>query len=201
MKLLRKISRREVKRCFVVGKLCAARRQRGHMKRVESEKHYLKLVTRVRSRVLGMNEATLDKIIGGEYQKRLDSYNSADWYIAEASTSEIGVWNRAGELPLRWTNRSLAETAVKVRRALNRRHGFKHRHIRAAHAIPGILKTSIGVIQGEAYLLPIVFKCDTGTQGRWRLKKKMKGDIDDGCMRSIALAVRGAKKIRIYFGL
>ena len=69
-----------------------------------------------------------------------------------------------------------------------------------ALTIPGILKTSIGVIQNEDYLLPIVFKCNTGTQGRRRLKVQMLGDVDDGCMRSIALVVSGVKKIRVYFG-
>jgi hypothetical protein len=147
-----------------------------------------------------MQERALDKIIGGEYEKRLVSYNSCDWHLAMVNTKEVGVWTRAGELPLRWTNGSLAETGIKVSRALSRRHGFRHPHIRAAHAIPGILKTSVGVIQDEKYLLPIVFAGNTGTRGRSRLKRQMKGDIDDGCMRSVALAVSGRHEIQVYFG-
>jgi len=147
-----------------------------------------------------MKEKELDKIIGGEYQKRLDAYDAYSWHLVEFSPLELGVWTRAGEMPLRWTNRSLMETAVTVKRALGRKHGFKKRNIRAAHAIPGILRTSVGVVQGEKYLLPITFKCDTGTRGRARLKRKMKADIDDGCMRSVALAVNGAEKILAYYG-
>ncbi len=199
MKIIHKISNLQVKRCFVVGNLCAARTHKGHMKKVESQEHYLRRVATIKDKVLRMNEAALDKIIGS-YKKRLDAYTAYEWHLAEVSPSEVGVWNRAGELPLRWTNHSLVETADKVRRALGRRNGFKRKHIRAAHAIPGILKTSIDVIQNEDYLLPIVFRCDTGTQGRRRLKHKMKGDIDDGCMRSISLAVMGVKKIKVYFG-
>jgi hypothetical protein len=37
--------------------------------------------------------------------------------------------------------------------------------------------------------------------GRKRLKTKMKGDIDDGCMRSIALAISGRNPITVYFGV
>ncbi len=29
----------------------------------------------------------------------------------------------------------------------------------------------------------------------------MKGDIDDGCMRSIALAISGKNNIVVYFGI
>jgi hypothetical protein len=29
----------------------------------------------------------------------------------------------------------------------------------------------------------------------------MVGDIDDGCMRSIALAMSGKKSIKVYFGV
>lgn len=201
MKILRKISKLEVKRCFVVGNMCAARKLSGHMITPESEKHYVRRVKRIKTNVLGMKEKTLDKVIGGEWSKRRIAYDDSVWYMAEVAPSEVGVWTRAGELPLRWTNRSLRETADKVRRALSRRNGFKHKRIRAAHAIPGILRTSVNVIQDERYLLPIVFECDTGTRGRSRLKRKMKGDIDDGCMRSIALAVSGVKKIKVYFGV
>ena len=200
MHLLHKIPTLEVKRCFVVSDFCAARTHKGHMKKLESEAHYLKRVEEVKAKVLKMEESALDKIIGG-WKKRLNAYNSSDWSVAEFSPEELGVWSHAGELPLRWTNKSLTETAKKVRWALNRKNGFRHKHIRAAHAIPGILKTSVNVIQKEKYLLPIVFKCDTGTRGRGRLKTKMKGDIDDGCMRSIALSVNGAQKIRVYFGV
>ena len=84
---------------------------------------------------------------------------------------------------------------------VSRKHGFKRPHIRAAKAVPGILNTCVDVIQDEKYLLPIVFEGNTGTRGRWRLKSKMKGDIDDGCMRSIALAVAGRTKIHVYFGV
>ena len=74
------------------------------------------------------------------------------------------------------------------------------RKMRAAKAVKGMLETNVGLIQSEKYLYPIVFKGGTGTNGRKGLKKKMRGDIDDGCMRSIALVINGAKTIKVYFG-
>lgn len=200
MKIIKRVSVLEIKRCFVVSNLLARRTHRGHMKTAEATDHYLDRLEIVHKKVVQMKESQLDHVIEKEWKKRLDAYNHSRWSLVEISIKEIGVWNRAGELPLRWTNRSLEETAIKVKRALNRKNGFKHKHIRAAHAIRGILKTSVEVIQNEKYLLPIIFSCDTGTGGRKRLKTKMRGDIDDGCMRSIALAVNGSKKILAYFG-
>lgn len=59
---------------------------------------------------------------------------------------------------------------------------------------------NIHLLQKEKYLLPIIFKGGTGTKGRKRLKRQMKGDIDDGCMRSIALAISGKKILYVYIG-
>ena len=80
------------------------------------------------------------------------------------------------------------------------KHGKKFLKGRSFLAIPGIIKTSLSLIQKEKYLLPIAFKGGTGTKGRRGLPK-MKGDLDDGCMRSVALAVTGKKKIKVYFGV
>jgi len=102
-------------------------------------------------------------------------------------------------LPLGWTNGSLFETAEKVKIALDKKSKILKR--RAKHSIPNILKIKDHLLQKEKYLFPIVFKTDIGTQGRKRLKRKMKGDIDDGCMRSIALAISGKNPITVYFGL
>jgi hypothetical protein len=112
--------------------------------------------------------------------------------------NEIGVWKKAGDLPLSWTNGSLKNTADKVRDAL--KENKKMLKKRARRAIRNMLETNIGILQSEKYLLPIIFKGGTGTCGRRGLKRVMRGDIDDGCMRSIALAVHGAKAIRAYIG-
>ncbi len=145
-----------------------------------------------------MTDKQLNHLITPEWPKRLNSYEGSDWYLADISPSEAGVWTRAGGLPLAWTNGSLKETADNVRRAIA--INSKSLSSRARRAILNMLATNVGLLQSEKYLLPILFKGNTGTRGRWRLKRVMKVDIDDGCMRSIALAVSGKKTIRAYIG-
>jgi hypothetical protein len=102
-------------------------------------------------------------------------------------------------MPLEWTNQTLKETAAHVKKGLNLRTSLAR--TRARLAVSNILKTNISDLQGEKYLLPIVFEGNTGTQGRKRLKHQTKGDIDDGCMRSVALAVSGQDTIKAYIGI
>ena len=145
-----------------------------------------------------MPESKLDAFISRKKAyKRLLAYNRTQWYLATAQTSELGVWKGAGGLSKAWTRGSLKDTARFVSHAL--RSDITLLKHRSRGAIPGIIKKSLAVIQKEKYLLPIAFKSGTGTNGRKGLKK-MKGDIDDGCMRSVALAVSGKKKIKLYFG-
>ncbi len=46
-----------------------------------------------------LNEKQLDRIIVNEFRKRAEAYNNSEWYLARASTKELGVWRRAGGLP------------------------------------------------------------------------------------------------------
>jgi len=143
-----------------------------------------------------MKNVQLDKHL--EWPRRVHAYNVSHWYLGKVKTSEVGVWKGAGGLPLSWTNGSLKDTADKVRRALGK--NSKSLKKRARYAISNMIATNVGMLQSEKYLLPIIFKGGTGTRGRRGFKRVMNGDIDDGCMRTIALAVHGVKVIRAYIG-
>ncbi len=202
MKILRKVPNIEVKRTFVIADHITQRKNLGNNRKFLkdlSEMEFNQKLQKTKKAILKLKEKNLDKLVTPKWQKRINSYNNSEWFIAEMSPSELGVWSHAGNLPLRWTNRSLAETAEKVIRGLKRKS--KSIKKRPKHSIPNILKIKDHLEQKEKYLYPIVFKTDTGTLGRKRLKKKMKGDIDDGCMRSIALAISGRDPITVYFGI
>ena len=160
---------------------------------------YKKRVQKAKEIILQLPEMMLDMILAGEWKKRYIAYNKADWYLAEVATDEVGVWRSAGGLPTKWTRGSLTETAVLVRRALEE-HNTKLLTHRSHTAIPGIIKNGLSIIQKDKYLFPIAFKGGTGTKGRRGLPL-MKGDLDDGCMRSVALTVSGKKKLKVYFGI
>ena len=182
MKLLHPVSAREVKRTFVASDL--------------GKKHPYVTARRM---AIGMSDAQLDERVSAGYAKRLHAYATHRWYVAEFKTTEIGVWSRAGGLPSRWTRGSLAETGRLASRSL--RLGTFKRMVkgRASRALLGMIKDT-KPFQAESYLLPIAFKVDTGTRGRRRLKQKMKADIDDGCLRSVALAMNSVVSIRVYYG-
>ena len=188
----------EVKRAFIVSDFISAKKDRRKHLNFVPENIFKQKLKRAHKKAMRLKESQLDKIIENEYKKRLVAYNNNNWYLGEVKTNEIGVWKRAGDLPLSWTNGSLVETARKVKYAIE--HNPKLLKKRSRYSIPNMLKMNIHLLQKEKYLLPIIFKGGTGTKGRKRLKRQMKGDIDDGCMRSIALAISGKKILYVYIG-
>lgn len=202
MKFLAPISNFEIKRTFVISNFLSEKKGKKRKKRtyIISEKEFKKQFHVAKKHTLAASESVLDKIIHDEYNKRLKSYDTYVWHLAEMTSDELGVWRRAGDLPHRWTNDSLAVTAAKVAKALASKKRARKLKPRPRLTIPNMLAMDMNFFQNEKYLLPIVFRDHTGTNGRKRLKHRMIGDIDDGNMRSIALAISGRKKIRVYFG-
>jgi hypothetical protein len=196
MNLQRKVSTMEVKRCFVVGMFMnmhnGKKKRLGKISRAE----FAQKLIRTKQQVVRLTEKQLDLFITDPV--RLAAYTTSHWYIGTARVTELGVWTRAGGMPLRWTNRSLKETAECVGKGLYRK-SLAHSRVRLA--VSNMLKTNVSDLQKEKCLFPIVFRGNTGTRGRSRLKYKTKGDIDDGCMRSIALAMSGQETLKIYIGV
>lgn len=197
MKKLKAIKTIEVKRCFAISQLVRFSKGKKYLD-ILNQEEFKNILEKTKSKVLGFSDKELDKTVKGKYKKRLITYNNADWYLGEFAVTEAGVWRRAGDLPLAWTNGSLKETAEEVSKALLENSKLLKK--RAKHVIPNILKTNFD-IQNEKYLLPITFIGGTGTRGRKRLKTKTALDIDDGCMRAISLAIKGEKTIKAYIGL
>ena len=193
----KKVSAKEVKRAFVIAQLIRRPKGRKHYLGPISLKEFEKRLKNAKSYALKLSETRLDIIIGKEYKRRLRAYNDTQWYIGTVRPTEVGVWRKAGGLPKAWTRGSLQQTATKVKRAS--RTNPKLIKKRARHSIQYMLNTNVSELQKEKYLWPIVFKKGHGTRGRRGLLQ-MQGDIDDGCMRSIALTINGAKSIRVYIG-
>jgi len=198
MKILKKVGVREVKRTFVISNNIRIQKNgRRYLGKISKEE-FLKKFQQSKRKGVRMTDKQLDRQVSRSWLRRLRAYDSSNWYIGEVKTSEVGVWKKAGDLPLSWTNGSLKKTADKVREALEK--DSKKFVRRARRAVSNMLVTNVDLLQSEKYLLPIIFKGGTGTLGRRGLKRGMKGDIDDGSMRSIALAVHGARTIRAYIG-
>ena len=196
MKVLKKVKSIEVKRSFAVADFIRHHQYgRAAMSKI-SKASYRKLLAKAKATVVQIPEGLLDLMIKGTTEKRINAYKKLSWHLAMVNTSEVRVWAGAGGLPKKWTRGSLKETGDYVRSALKKNpRGLGHR---AQSAIPEIIKTSLPILQKEKYLLPVVVPFGTLDK---KGKTRFKGDIDDGCMRSIALAVSGRKHIKVYFGM
>ncbi len=198
MKIIRKVSRIEVKRAFVTAqKMRLSHRKRQRYLPILTRKEFLTKLKRSKRTVNALNERQLDRIIAKEYLKRANAYNNSKWYLVSMSSKELGVWRRAGGLPPEWTCCNLNKTASYVKKGL--KINSTRIRARSKRAIPRIMEFS-DIIVKEKRLFPIVFTSNTGTRGRSLCRTKTRGDIDDGCMRTIALAICGIKKFKVYFG-
>lgn len=202
MELLKKVSRKEVKRCFVLSQRFTSKQ----MRKDAVKKHMIKpsqkaIAENIKIQIVNvmkMSEEQLDHIITTEYKKRLKAYDAVEWYLGVVDVSEVGVWRGAGGLPKSWTRGSVKETAQKLFEEMNKKN-FQHSRVRAARVVPKIIEIK-SILKKQKYLLPIILSSGT-IKGARKGMKKMKGDIDDGCMRSLAFAGTGDEKIKTYIGI
>jgi hypothetical protein len=201
MKIVRAVPVIEVKRCYVISNLARPRKS-VHKSPSAYVRDFHHVLAQAKKKVLAYDERQVDQVVAAFWKKRLKAYNAMDWFIADISPHEVGLWRRAGDLPLAWTNRTLADTVDRVKASLtSKRSHFSTQKIRAGRVVQSLLGTQVNELQHEKYLFPIAFKGGTGTKPRRYLRFKTAYDIDDGCMRSLALALNGASKIRMYLGL
>lgn len=202
MELLKKVSRLEVKRCFVLSQRFTSKQMRKDVVKKHMIKPSQKAIAgniKIQTmNVMKMTEEQLNHIITTEYKKRLKAYDAVDWYLGTVDISEVGVWRGAGGLPKSWTHGSVKETAQKLFGKMNKKN-FQYSRVRAARVVPKILEIK-DILRKQKYLLPIILSSGTIRSARKGMKK-MKGDIDDGCMRSLAFAGTGDEKIKAYIGI
>lgn|GEM_PF-863965 len=195
----------EPKRCYVMSQTIRKldrtnERYTPQLNREAFQEH----LQRAKDIVLGLSEEELDASIASEhYPKRLKSYDSVLWYKGIVHADEVGVWKGAGGLPVSWTEDSLEETARRVSQAL-KENSNSNLVARAKRAIPR-MRENLDIIAEEPYLYPIILPGGTMGRGLYGRPYKgfqlMKGDIEDGCMRSITLVASGRTKFHAYIGV
>ena len=202
----KKVERIEIKRSFVIAQSIRDKddKESKYMRPLTNEE-FIKKLENVKNTVLIYSEYKLDDFIfkdAPKYKRRLKFYNSMNWFFGPVDTDEIGVWKGAGGLPVEWTQGSLQETGEIVKTALD---NDKNDDLikRAKRAIPGIIE-KLEIINTEKYLSPIIMPPATHGRGLFGKPyngfKYLKGDMEDGCMRSIANVINGNKTINAYIG-
>lgn len=199
------VDRIEPKRCYVMSQTIRNLDRNNERYTPQlSREAFLERLQRAKDIVAKLSEEELDSSIASEnYPKRLKAYNNVQWYQGIVHADEVGVWKGAGGLPISWTEGSLTETARRVSQS------FKDQSTngiaaRAKRAIPR-MRENLDIIAEEPYLYPIILPGGTmgrGLHGRpYKDFRLMKGDIEDGCMRSITLVTSGRDKFYAYIGI
>ena len=201
MILIKKVRSIEVKRCFVLSQRFTSKqmKKKGIKGYKPSEETIKRNLSKTQKKVCQLSERSLNRIIRTEYKKRAKLYDDLEWYLGEITPSEAKVWKGAGGLYEAWTLRlSLKDTAKKVKSGLNLGHSSIQRR-RAMRVIPKIIVLK-DLIQKERYLLPIVIPNGSYKKHAGGIRS-IPWFIDDGCMRSLAYAVSGDKRIKVYIGI
>jgi len=201
MELFKKVKGIEIKRCYVLSNRFTSKKMRKEALKKNiirpTKETFLKNLAVNKKAVLKLKEPALDLILSTEYKKRLKAYNSVEWHIGYVDLSEVGLWRGAGGIPEKWTRGSLRDSSDRIAFELKKSKS-KYSRIRAMKAVPEIISLK-ATIKKENCLLPIILPSGTIPNCRKGMRK-MKGEIDDGCMRSLALAVSGDNKIKAYIG-
>ena len=205
MKSLKQVDKIRVKQNYIISDIFTFKRENipdlsKYVPTLDMEKsNFSKELEKIKKKVSKLDEKILDEIINNESPSRLNAFNKVKWYLGHMTIDEIGVWRGAGDLPISWTEGSLKETAdmiIKKTDIFKKNIDLLSGSKRAMRAIPSIIRYK-DTIQKDEYLLPIILP--GGYMGREGLKL-MKGDINDGCMRSIAYTLTGDKTIKAYIG-
>jgi hypothetical protein len=185
------VSNTEVKKCFVVS--TRAKGLAGFDKQ-----HFQACLQEIEHKVSNLNYAELDLEI--DWPPRRDMLNSKSlrWIFGKCSIDEIGVWvnhEGSGGLPREWCAGSVRDTV----QALNENSSRKFSG-RASYAISGIKNIAETLVE-HRMLSIIVVVSGLWYQRRRAPCKSVKYDIDDGCMRAIALAQCDQEYINAFIGM
>lgn len=196
MKLLKKIDRIVVKKCFVASQYIRKNNleEKRYLPKLERDE-FLKRLKQSKDFVAKIRENKLDKSISDESIRRLNIYNNLEWYEGYVFPDEVGVWKGAGGMPIAWTRGNLSETAAFAKKDLA--SGGEKLSARSKRAIPRMTE-HLDLIEKERYLFPVVVPSEK--EGRIGMKK-LDWVFDDGNMRAVTLVISGRKKIKAFIGV
>lgn len=110
-------------------------------------------------------------------------YRGFHWNLRELHIEELGIWDNAQGLPHEWCIGNLKETVNHYMKANNHEGPYEAK------------------IKGLKQAKPVEIIVVDGRTKRGRENcHKVKWNIDDGCMRALAFALKGHKQLRCYAG-
>ena len=179
---------REVKQCFVLSDKAKALANRNITEFKDG-------LVELKNKVNEMSDSDLDSY--PPLRSRVQEYNHLTWLWGAVSIDEIGVWPRAAGIPCELCLGSVRETASGIRK----RGGVEALPVgadnRAKENIPGII--NVAEVISKERLLSVI-----GLAGgiiRKPPHKRMRWDLDDGSVRSVAFALAGIESLNGFLGV
>lgn len=117
--------------------------------------------------------------------ERVELYRNLTWELVEVQPKELGIWDKAQGMPHEWCVGNLIETMEYYKKTQNHDGEYHKRIIYFLN-------------KGEIDEIIVV---DGATKRGRENCREMKYNIDDGCMRAIALMLKGYTRIRCYLGV
>ena len=112
-------------------------------------------------------------------------YDTLTWELHEIPLAELGIWDEAHGMPHEWCIENMLETIEKYRKAKNH---------------DGIYHTRIQHFLNKRKFGAVIAICGRTKRGREECSET-KWSIDDGCMRVMALGLKGFNHIQCYLGV
>ena len=199
MRLIEKVPVREVKEKYLLA--CAFKEIAERHKELgpsELKESYEKL----RQEFAELDEDGLSRLIPDK--TRLRRYDYMDWHWDEKELSDMGVWPKMQDLDLELTIGSVIDTAEAIMAVRQGKSSFN---------IPSQFTDKINSIRELSEFTYDRFPLILFPGGEVRGKKNkharknrkplcsiLTHDIDDGCSRAVAYALKGLDKAPVYFG-
>jgi len=117
--------------------------------------------------------------------ERIKLYEALTWELREISLAELGIWDKAQGMPHEWCIENMLETVKNYRKAKNHDGNY---HTRIQHFLNN---RKIGAV---------IAVCGKTKRGREECNET-RWAIDDGCMRAMALGLKGFNRIQCYLGV
>jgi hypothetical protein len=121
-------------------------------------------------------------------------YASLSWELTDIDLTEVTVWPGMSGLPQEWTDGSVVDVAARV---------IGEDLPNSAGRLAGLLRFVEQIETSDAVewltTLPLLIVPETLLHTRL-LQPRQHWTLDDGCARSVALAILGVSSVRVYAG-
>ncbi len=178
---------REVKECFVLSEKAKA------LANLDVDKFRQGLEV-LKNDVRKMSRLEVDGVL----RWRASLYDCLTWHWGAVTIDEVGVWAGAGGLPDVLCLGSVRETASAIVKSGGVQALPGRSDSRARDNIQGMM--TVASLISKERLLSVIAEVG-GTHRSTPPYKRMSWDLNDGSLRSIALALSGIQTLNAFFGV